>query len=570
MHRHQDMTTKLHTPYNILQNPLPLLLSRPSYRTNSSALHNSHYARTLVDWNISEDVKNVTAKQHLCSDPLDASVACVLGNPYHLKSEHYLCGDEQSVCGRFSQNALQPSTAVALQQGIKMRFGDHKVCQENKEVKNRGYIPDFVGVACPAQDFTALQKLTLKNPEHQPKMRIVGEAKTAWKHDLKLFYHFYKDEDDKPIRHALGQIATYMHQFEIRYGFLTTYDHTIFIMQEHLGSEPVLCITKPIPAQHDMNSNSLSVRQYLYYLLHCTQKSNSFKFKNSFPIEEWVIENPENIAQMKDPNTPITKHPSPRNEFYQMTPTGRTEMSDSAPLQLHMWFSKKVYRAVLQFPSQQIHKMGSDPYVTISGKEIQVEIIDDSGDEEGEDDDNDDSTTDSGTGQQLQDGRAPRKPSQRHGYPGPQEKSRQYLYDKLKRGVSRSAGTPTGDWSQHVCRDSSPGEDSGSQFFESVPSPSPADRPGPKHVSTRHEYSDPHFFQVVEQTFTSQDPGESAEQRAHHIVEQKQKPKASDVEKSIPYHPKPSKKDDDKGAKKPLSSQFTLGGNRERRHPPKS
>ncbi|PGH16756.1 hypothetical protein AJ80_05071 [Polytolypa hystricis UAMH7299] len=329
-------------------------------------------------------------------------------------------------------------------------------------------------------------------------------------------------------------------------------------MQERMGSEPVLCITKPIPAQHDKNSNSPSVRQCLYYLLHCTQADDSFKFKNPFPIDEWVTGDPNDIPQMQDPKTPMTKRSSPRDEFYRMTPAGRTEMSDSAPLQLHLWPSEKAYGAVLQFLSQQIHDVGPDPYVIINGKEIQVQIVDDSGGEEGEDDDNDDST-DSGTGKRPQDGCAPRKPSQKHDLPGPQEKSRggQYLYDKLKWGVgSRSAGTPTGEWGQHARRDSSPGEDPSSRFFGSVPSPSPADRPGPKyprqqhrpgHVSTRHEYSDPHPLQVGEQKFTSRDPGEeSAERRARCIAEEKQRPKATDVEKNIAYHPN---KDDDKGGK---------------------
>ncbi|KAK2808822.1 hypothetical protein FQN50_004298 [Emmonsiellopsis sp. PD_5] len=574
MQHQQDITTKLYAPYELLRMPLPPLLSRPPYQTTTSALHDSHYAQTLVDWNISEGVKNITAECHLCSNPLDASVACVSGNPFRLKCEHYLCGDEQSVCGRFSQNALQPSTAVAFQQSIKTRFGDYKVCQENKEARLKGYIPDFVGVTCPAQDFTALQNLASGNHSHQPTMRIVGEAKTPWKHNLEKTYRAYKIQDDEDIRHALGQIAAYMHQFEMRYGFLTTYDFTIFIMQEYIGPEPVLCITKPI----HRSSDSPSVRQCLYYLLHCTQEANSFKFKNHIAIGEWVTGDPSDNGGVKGPRTPISGRSSPMDSFYQMTPAGGMETSDSEPLQLHRWPSLEAYRAVLQFPSQRIHDAHPDLYVTINGKQIEVKIVDDGGSEEG-DDDSDSGSTGCRTARRPQDGRASRKSSHKGYLPRPQGMTHKLKWD----AGTKSASTPTSELGHGVHRDTSLHQGPGSRLFEPVPSPSPASRTGLMYpqqqqqqrrlgaASIRHEYSGPHPLQTVEPTLPSRDPeDESVERRSRHIAEGELRSKATTEKEGIgAHHSKPPKKDDDKGDRNPPLIQFTLGGNRQRRQPPK-
>ncbi|OJD23543.1 hypothetical protein ACJ73_05108 [Blastomyces percursus] len=314
MNRHNPPNITLHTPYDILRSRPPPLLTQEPYQTQSSALHKSYYAKKLTEWNISEDVKRVTDEKNLCGSPLDVSVDIVSQNPCHVKGEHYLCGDEQTVCGRYSDNTLKPVTAVALQQNICIRFGDYKVCQENKDPDNKGYIPDFVGVASARDSF---QNLVPNGPTYQPKMRIVGEAKTPWKHDLRGFWNRWKrSEEHQYIQQALGQIAAYMHLFKMRYGFLTTYDYTIFITQQLVRNEPVLSITPPIPAQ-PTSQESLSVRQYLYYLVY-NANGDDFKFENPCPFNEWVIGDPKDIV-LQDPMTPIAKR-TVMDEHYQMTP----------------------------------------------------------------------------------------------------------------------------------------------------------------------------------------------------------------------------------------------------------
>ncbi|KKZ64132.1 hypothetical protein EMCG_01552 [[Emmonsia] crescens] len=408
MQQHNLPEMVLHYPYNILRARPPTLLTREPYQTQSSALHKSYYAKKLTDWNISEDVKTVTAEKNLCGNPLDASVDVVSRNPCRVRGEHYLCGDEQTVCGRYSDNALKPVTAVALQQGIYMRFGDYKVCQENKDPDNKGYIPDFVGVACPAHDFT-LQNLVADDPAHQPKMRIVGEAKTAWKHDLKRFWNRWKQgEEHQYIQQALGQIAAYMHLFKMRYGFLTTYNYTIFITQQLVGNEPVLAITAPIPAQPTF-TESLSVRQYLYYLVYCANNGDDFQFENPCPFDEWVTGDPKDIVS-QDPVTPIAKR-TVIDEYHQMTPAPKTEMLETARLPLYACRSKGWYSTMLQYSTDHIYSIDSNPYVVINELNIEVDLFESTGGQGGGSPGLDDGNHGAGSHSigRLEDGHAPRK-----------------------------------------------------------------------------------------------------------------------------------------------------------------
>ncbi|KAK2736467.1 hypothetical protein FQN55_001644 [Onygenales sp. PD_40] len=379
--------------------PLPRILTREPYRTTGSALHSSYYAKHLVRWNISTDVKEATADTHLKKDPLDADVQVILQSPFRVKAEHYLCGDEQSVCGRYSHNALEPVTAVAYLHGLRVRFGDHKASQENHNSKTKHYIPDFAGMFCPALDFTALANLTKDNPKHQPQMRIVGEAKTHWKHNLTQFFKAAtkaedKDKDETHLRHALGllllptlftlikaefflgQIAAYMHLFEMRFAFLTTYDCTIFLMQDIVGedNEPVLYFTEPIRAQPE-NENTPSVRQYLYFLMLCASQSDNFKFINTTPFDEWVVGGAADLPKYQVPMTPVTRHPLILDIFYQMTPAPRSETSESEPMPLYITPSRDWYSTTLQYPSKRIYNSTTGQYVIINNQTIDVELF---------------------------------------------------------------------------------------------------------------------------------------------------------------------------------------------------
>ncbi|PGH03525.1 hypothetical protein AJ79_07360 [Helicocarpus griseus UAMH5409] len=478
-------TTKLQNPYDILRRPLPQLLTRVPYRTTSSALYPSYYANKLADWNISDGVEMITAESYLRKEPLDVSTRDLLENPFHVKREHYLCGDEQTVRGRYSNNALQPVTAVAFQEGIGIRFGDHKVCQENQDSKNNGYIPDFVGVGCPTQDLKALERLTAENPEHWPNMRILGEAKTAWKHPLQLWYYLTVSAVlvFTVLTSFLGQVAAYMHVFEMRYVFLTTYDYTIFLKQEFNGSEPVLCIIRPISAQQ-AGLGSPSVLQYLYYLMHCSRGGNDFKFTNTTPLEDWVVGDAKDVPDYQNPVTPSTKRSLTAERALQMTPEYKDETSPIAPLKVYHCASGDWYSTTIQFPKDRLLYKDDGQYVGLSGKHIKVEIIDDTGDGDigshglGDDDDHDDIGF--GKHRQAQAVDAPKKALQnREDFSRLRRKParNQTLFDRMKSAGSKTAHTSTA--AQRQCHQDTCHE---ANDWESATLPSPTERSASSHL----------------------------------------------------------------------------------------
>jgi hypothetical protein len=96
--------------------------------------------------------------------------------------------------------------SVCRDVGILCRFGDAKACDPGEDF---GGTPDIVCMT----DFGAA--------------RVVGEMKTPWMHDL-------DDAMSDPILWPrwLGQIAMYMWHSRCTYGFMSTYEQTVFLKQD--------------------------------------------------------------------------------------------------------------------------------------------------------------------------------------------------------------------------------------------------------------------------------------------------------------------------------------------------
>ncbi|QQK42155.1 phosphoglycerate mutase family protein [Penicillium digitatum] len=68
--------------------------------------------------------------------------------------------------------------------------------------------------------------------------KVLGEAKVPWiaEHCLdNLVDEFENGDTEQTLRHALGQIARYMLETRLKYGFLTTYEQTIFLRKADAG-----------------------------------------------------------------------------------------------------------------------------------------------------------------------------------------------------------------------------------------------------------------------------------------------------------------------------------------------
>ena len=208
----------------------PLIESRLSEKTGTSA-HESRFAGYLGLWSsfeasVRHNTQAINWNEHqsvLQIRPADTS------NAVH--HEHYVCGDEKSVSARLVQNVFQPLIAVGKELGQQIEWSDAKASRAGISFPKD--VPDFVALA------------------NGRELRLLGEAKTPWAHDIaraaqvvtteiELWRRFGRNsiipslllDADKCCLNGVGQIAKYMKKYEVKYGFYTTYEETIFLKKE--------------------------------------------------------------------------------------------------------------------------------------------------------------------------------------------------------------------------------------------------------------------------------------------------------------------------------------------------
>ncbi|KAL4916568.1 hypothetical protein BDW62DRAFT_103409 [Aspergillus aurantiobrunneus] len=234
----------------------------------------------------------------------------------------------------------------------------------------------------------------------KPVMTLVGEAKTPWMHKLEGYWRDTGKGGRTVMKDQFGTrlIALYMKTFELTYGFLTTYDYTIFVRQStpEGNSETGLYISKPIPrSDHSPDSKRISTRQCLYYLLHLTNNPKNITNKNAVRLKGWVSDSAKKGGH--DPITPSRQINTPQELVLHMSPAVSRITPRSDPIKLYRSSGGGLLVAILSFNKKQVER---DNYVIINDKKIDVEII---GDDEANDsegnvtyDDDDDDVDDSG------------------------------------------------------------------------------------------------------------------------------------------------------------------------------
>lgn len=125
------------TGLQILDTPLPEIITREGYRTTSSAYHHLFYNGPLVHWPIETEAHDVVFAEKLNEHHLAVEMPGVANHPCSNTREQYICGDDADVYARFMQNALTPVAAVGFAQGIKTNFGNFRASEEYAEFKNR-------------------------------------------------------------------------------------------------------------------------------------------------------------------------------------------------------------------------------------------------------------------------------------------------------------------------------------------------------------------------------------------------------------------------------------------------
>ncbi|KAJ5521466.1 hypothetical protein N7527_005581 [Penicillium freii] len=184
----------------------------------SRLLHQIHFVGALQPWaNFKADVANTYNGQTWSPRALASSLT---GNSLtgSVHEEQVFVSDERGIQGRLEGRAGTVLGAIFRAQNGDLKLGSFKGAQPPYQ----GYLkaPDFV----------------LMTSAHIAK--VLGEAKVPWiaEHCLdNLVDEFENGDTEQTLRHALGQIARYMLETRLKYGFLTTYEQTIFLRKADVG-----------------------------------------------------------------------------------------------------------------------------------------------------------------------------------------------------------------------------------------------------------------------------------------------------------------------------------------------
>ncbi|RMZ45773.1 hypothetical protein CA14_005202 [Aspergillus flavus] len=250
-------------------------------KTKPHALHPETYIGPLVPWNDFEK----EAKQHLVALSL-GNGGPVLGfrsieKPALLAIEQFVVGDEMGVQGRFTERLSQAMTAILAATGSRTRFGDYKA---TSDICIRGKVPDVVIM------------------DHNNLLRAGGELKTPWinQHNLESACR-----DDHDLRRLLGQPVEYMFTANLKYGFISTYDMTIFLKEEMIGgvwgiaySRPIMSCTEWEQVDDGNYEDRVSLRECFLYLVHMAESDHVAN--NQLPWGQWFTSYGHNEERMLD------------------------------------------------------------------------------------------------------------------------------------------------------------------------------------------------------------------------------------------------------------------------------
>ncbi|OJJ38449.1 hypothetical protein ASPWEDRAFT_168352 [Aspergillus wentii DTO 134E9] len=208
------MTTTAQRAGDVVKSPLPDL-QRGQHETKSSALHQEVFVGNLVNWRFRNQVLQYSQatywsgyKRLVTHKPSSSAQSTIY-------QERYVCGDEDGVQRRFTQTLAQVMTSVCHAANLQIAFGDYTAC-----------VPQVIPSRKP--DIVCLSTTT-------GQLKVVGEIKTPWveEHGLQRAQHFA----NKNYMKMLGQIASYMQEGQVKFGFFTNYNETIFLKQELLNGQ---------------------------------------------------------------------------------------------------------------------------------------------------------------------------------------------------------------------------------------------------------------------------------------------------------------------------------------------
>lgn len=89
----------------------------------------------------------------------------------------------------------------------------------------------------------------------------------------------------------IGQIARYMFDNDLKYGFLTTYNQTIFLRKVEVAGKWTLEYSPVIHHDDSWNprNGKISVRQAFYHIIRLAQQDGRFNRTSGLGTQVWTV-----------------------------------------------------------------------------------------------------------------------------------------------------------------------------------------------------------------------------------------------------------------------------------------
>ncbi|OQE01913.1 hypothetical protein PENSOL_c003G11771 [Penicillium solitum] len=219
------------------------------------------FVGTLVPWsNFLRSVENAHTTQNW---PKRSRTSPYNNGPHTLEVDKVHIGDEHGLQGRFQQ-AIGHALGTALEsRSIDIYFGDYKCSGSTYQ-----NIPDIVG---------------LQDANGTTEIKLVGELKTPWVHGHDLIVATAKQSE---LRRKIAQPMRDIQQLNCEYGFISTYEDTIFLRQfrspgggwevwysQPISSSGYYVPTVPYPQAIHLALPQVSMKMCMFYV--CSSASTS-------------------------------------------------------------------------------------------------------------------------------------------------------------------------------------------------------------------------------------------------------------------------------------------------------
>jgi len=247
----------------ILERPLPQLITGP-HHTTSSALHQLYYQKGLFEWTtFATKVEEFYDQNVKITRPIYYVGRAATSR--EAIDEFVGVGQESGVQSRFMQSIGTVLGAILDGLQIDIKFA----CWKAADSKGRPGEPDIALL------------------DRNWQVMSIGEVKAFW-----VEAHNLNGVDETYLRRLLGQPLRYMRDHQCEYGFLTTYEQTIFLHQTQKNgewavkySEVIFSDTEYAEARNG-SELTVSVKQCFIYLAEVASKATPTQ--NLVPRDDWV------------------------------------------------------------------------------------------------------------------------------------------------------------------------------------------------------------------------------------------------------------------------------------------